>query len=259
MTDDAPHEVRRTIPRFKRSDLIVEEVRRWIVAEGLRAGDRLPKERELIELLDCSRGTVREALKVLESQGLIEILPGAKGGARIASVSYERTSRFLRSYLYFQPLTWAQVYRVREKLEPILAVSVVGKLSEEDFAALRQTLEICRMGIVGEVEPQRHRAAELDFHAILCAACPDPLLRFVCTFITDLLRDLMEKKNVIEALDSDFAKAALKYHAALIDAFDKGDRGAVERLMSEHIHDAGCMVTEREARFENSFLLEGQP
>src|SRR5690625_2577676 len=119
--NDICRKTRRPIPRLKRSDMIVEEVRRWIVVEGLKAGDSLPKERELIELLECSRGTVREALKVLESQGLIEISPGAKGGARVASVSYETTSRFLRNYLYFQPLTWAQVYRVREKLEPMLA------------------------------------------------------------------------------------------------------------------------------------------
>lgn len=257
--NDICRKTRRPIPRLKRSDMIVEEVRRWIVVEGLKAGDSLPKERELIELLECSRGTVREALKVLESQGLIEISPGAKGGARVASVSYETTSRFLRNYLYFQPLTWAQVYRVREKLEPMLAASVVGKLSEEDLAALRRTVEICRMGIAGDIEPQKHRAAELDFHAILCAACPDPLLRLVCSFITDLLRDLMEKKNVIEPLDSDFAKAALKYHAELIGAFERGDRRTVERLMAEHIHDAGGMLTEREIGFESSFLLEGKP
>jgi DNA-binding FadR family transcriptional regulator len=250
-------QVRRPIPRFKRADAIVEQIRRWIATKDLRPGDRLPQERQLIELFHSSRGTVREALKVLESQGLVEVLPGAKGGARIASVSYDHTSQFLRNYLYFQSLTWSQIYRVRERLEPMLAVTVVNHLTEEDFSALRQTIESCRLGIAGEIDPREHRAAELEFHAILCRACPDPLLQLLCNFISDLLRDFVEYRNVIEPRDSEFGRAALRYHSELLAAYEEGDRAQVERLMTEHIHHAGTLIGEKEFLVDAGVLLLG--
>ena len=75
--------MRRTInlPRQKRSDLMVEEIKRWIVAEGKKPGDRLPKERDLIAIFGVSKGTVRESLKSLEVQGLIRISNGPQRGS----------------------------------------------------------------------------------------------------------------------------------------------------------------------------------
>ena len=67
--------------RQKLSDVIVEDVKRWIVAERKQPGDRLPNEKELIELFGYSKSTVREALKALEVRGLIAIRTGPGGGA----------------------------------------------------------------------------------------------------------------------------------------------------------------------------------
>ena len=250
-----PEQVHRSIPRLKRSDLIVEEMKGWIVTRRMKAGDRLPQERELIEIFESGRGTVREALKVLESQGMVERVPGANGGARVATVSYEQTSQFLRNYLYFQPLSWAQIYRTRELLEPVLAGEVTGRLSEADFASLEATIDLCRHGVTGKIPPWKHRDAELEFHAILARACPDPMLRLIANFITDLLRDFSEHRNVIEPRDSAFAQSTLRHHTELLDAFRANDRARVESAMAEHIHDAGCLVSERESDFDGYFML----
>ena len=61
--------------RQQLSDVIVEDVKRWIVAERKQPGDRLPNEKELIELFGYSKSTVREALKALEVRGLGDLLP----------------------------------------------------------------------------------------------------------------------------------------------------------------------------------------
>ena len=244
----------------KRVDLIVEEIKRWIIAGDLRPGDRLPQEAELEKLLDSSRGTVREALKVLEAQGLINIVRGPKGGARISFVSYEKTSSAIRNFLFFQSLTWADVYRVREMLEPAMAVSVVDALTPDDISALRHTVEVCRSGVAGEVDPRTHRIAELEFHAVLARACPNPLLGLMSCFISDILRDLAiaDPHRIIPPRDSSFALEAIRFHGSLIDAFEAKDSDRVRALMSEHVHCGGRIVAQREEEIDQGKLLIGQ-
>lgn len=247
----------RKLPHKKRVDLIVEEVKRWIIAGELHPGDRLPQEAKLEELLDSSRGTVREALKVLEAQGLINIMRGPKGGARVSSVSYEKTSSALRNFLFFQPLTWSNVYRVREMLEPAMAASVVDILTPDDLHALRQTVEVCKQGVAGEIDPRTHRIAELEFHAVLARACPNPLLSLMSCFISDILRDLSmsDPHRIIPPRDSSFAVEAIKFHESLIEAFEARDTDRVHALMGEHVHCGGQIVTQREEEIDQGKLF----
>jgi DNA-binding FadR family transcriptional regulator len=257
MTLDEFERIRRPVPRFKRADALVDEIKQWIVIRGLKPGDRLPQEGKLIELLQSSRGTVREALKVLESEGLIEIVRGANGGARIAEVSYRTASQALRNYLYFQTPSWAQVYAVREKLEPRLAAEVVDVLTAADLEALKETIRICELGIEGQAPARAHRIAELEFHGILARASSDPLLGFLCRFINDLLRDLVlsDPREIIGPRDSEFAREALRFHSELIEAYEARDRERVRHLMEEHVHEAGCIVAARESDFDHGPLL----
>src|SRR5918992_6048708 len=69
------------------SELIVDQVRLLIRGRQLNPGDRLPAERELCERFGVSRVTVREALRVLEANGLVEIRVGARGGAFVTAPS----------------------------------------------------------------------------------------------------------------------------------------------------------------------------
>ena len=85
--------------RIKRADQIVESVKRWVVVNGKQPGDRLPNERELMAQFECSKGTVREALKSLEVQGLVSIKTGPNGGAVLERVPYEKASQLLRNFL----------------------------------------------------------------------------------------------------------------------------------------------------------------
>ena len=121
--------------RQKLSDVIVESVKRSIVTEALHPGDRLPTERELMEHFECSKGTAREALKALEVEGLVSTRTGPTGGAYLNQAGTEPASRALRNYLHFQPLDGEQVYPLRKVIEAELAVSVLGRLSEDAFTS----------------------------------------------------------------------------------------------------------------------------
>jgi DNA-binding FadR family transcriptional regulator len=243
------------VPRQKRSDLLVEQIKQWIVSHAMQPGDELPREKELIEKLGMSRGTVREALRALEFQGLVEISPGASGGARVASMSLQNASQLLRNYFYFRNPSWAEVYEMREMLEPSVAASAVGRLTAEQFQRLEASIETCARGGTRDSEVRAIRSAELEFHRIIVEACPNPLLRFQCHFINDLLADFAEYRDVIQADGEQFRQENLEAHLELAEALRHEDRAGVESLMRSHIHTAGCFVSEREERVQRSLLL----
>ena len=244
------------IPRRKRSDLVVEQVRRWIVTNRMQPGDPLPREKDLIEMLGAGRSTVREALKALEFQGLVEIVPGSGGGARVSSIGAGTASDFLRNYFYFEDLSWAQVYELREMIEPHVARSAAGHLSESQLDDLERSVATCAEGEpVNEAQRRAQRQAELDFHRILMAACPNPMIRFLGNFINDLLGDFAAYRDVIEPEGERFRQENLEAHRDLIDALRDGDTERAEALMHAHIHDAGCFLSAREADIERQLLL----
>lgn len=244
------------IPRQKRSDFVVQQIRRWIVSNRMQPGDPLPREKELIERLGAGRSTVREALRALEFQGLVEIVPGSGGGGRVSSIGADTASEFLRNYFYFENLSWAQVYELREMIEPQVARAVAGHLDEAQLVELERSVACCAESAPEtEAERRAHRRAELDFHRILMDACPNPMIRFIGNFINDLLGDFAAYRDVIEPESERFRQENLEAHRALIEALRDGDSDRAGALMHEHIHDAGCFLSAREADIERQLLL----
>ena len=88
--------------RQKLSDVIVESVKRSIVTDALKPGDRLPTERELMESFQCSKGSAREALKALEVEGLVNTRTGPSGGAYLNQAGTEPASCSTCCEVFFQ-------------------------------------------------------------------------------------------------------------------------------------------------------------
>lgn len=242
--------------RIKRADQIVEEVKRWIVGNRKRPGDRLPPEKELMELFACSKGTIREALKSLEVQGLVSVRTGPRGGAVLASVPLDTAMQLLRNYLHFQHPTGAQIYALRKQLEPVLAVRVCGRLSVEQLERLDALVHQCEATPADFEERRAHRIAELEFHNVLAEACDDPLLSFICRFINDLIRDLVIYKKVLLPEQVEFSRSNLEHHRALIAAYRREDATAVGDIMTRHMAAAERFNLELDGQLDETFLIE---
>lgn len=239
--------------RQKLSDVIVEDVKRWIVAERKQPGDRLPNEKELIELFGYSKSTVREALKALEVRGLIAIRTGPGGGAYLQQVSVDHASEPLRNFLHFHHLDGHHIYQLRKVLEPELAVSVVGRLEPAQLARLEENIRLCTREPTNEDELRTQRVAELEFHSMLAESCPNPVLSFMCRFLNDLLRDLVVYKNALD--HRHFGETNVDFHTQLLAAYRKPDADEVRRLMTEHMVDAEVHMHEMEAHIGVKQLL----
>jgi GntR family transcriptional regulator, transcriptional repressor for pyruvate dehydrogenase complex len=248
--------MRRTVnlPRQKRSDLMAEEIKRWIVTEGKRPGDRLPKERDLIAIFGVSKGTVRESLKSLEVQGLIRLQTGPNGGAYISDVSYEVTAELLGNYFFFAEVGAKEIYSLRKLIEPELAYQALPTLSVETIAKLRETLTICEEQPRDQEQLRLQRTAELEFHNILADACPNVMLSFMCKFINQFLAEMLTYKGMYVGDQDHIRNENLDAHRKIMAAIGEKDAEGLRQAMKEHMFDCECHVVELEAVVTSKFL-----
>jgi GntR family transcriptional regulator, transcriptional repressor for pyruvate dehydrogenase complex len=117
--------------------LLAEAIAEAIVSRGLRPGDRLATEAEMIAEYEVGRATLREALRVLEAQGLIEVRVGAGGGPFVARPDTHRLARMLSLLLRMSDVTLREVLDARLIIEPALAGQAAQRRQEAHMLALR--------------------------------------------------------------------------------------------------------------------------
>lgn len=240
--------------RLKRTDDIAERIKDLIVEQSLGPGDRLPNERELIDQFHASKSTVREALKALETQGLIRSRTGPGGGTFVAQLSGSRAMELLGNYFFFRQPSIGDIYAVRIKLEPELAASVIGHLTETDYETLQRTMRLYEMPPRDRGEEYQQRLAELDFHSVLAELCPNPILGFICGFMHNLLRNLTICRHIYGSPNPELRETGLHYQIQLIRALKAEDADAARRIMREHMESARRYLEGSEAEFTRGFL-----
>lgn len=240
--------------KVKLSDAVAEDILRWSYLKGLGPGDRLPQEKELTEIFDCSRGTLREALKALEVQGLVTMVTGPKGGPRLTRVTEDRAMKLLTTFFYFQKLDSRSIYEVRIMIEPLMVRAAIDHLTEEDFDALRQSVEVCERGHEGKVDAATHRAAEIQFHHTIAHRVPNPFLRFFCIFVNHALYSMITPKAVAHGEMDPFSDHVIHAHQDIILALERRDADAAADLMLEHLVTASKMVEDMELSFHRTLF-----
>lgn len=244
------------VQRQKLSDLATDEIKHWIMVSNMQAGDRLLPEAELMERLGIGKGTMREALKSLEVQGVIRVSAGAGGGASVTAVTYEKTAELLSNYFYFEKLEAPEIYKLRCIVEPEMAANVVGLLTEEHFQRLEKSIANCCSEPEDAEDRRRQRVEELNFHNILAELCPNPLLSFICRFINKLLIDLVVFKKMYQVKQKMIAEENHAAHSNLLDAYRREDVDAVRRIMQDHMSECSVHIIELEAEVQSRFLGE---
>jgi DNA-binding FadR family transcriptional regulator len=152
---------------------VQEEIRRYILAHGLRAGDPLKPEAELARLFGVSRNSVREAVKALESTGVLETRRGS--GVYVRAFSFEPLlDNLLYGLMHDQDQhALAELLELRKVLETALIGDAMSALTEDSLAALREVLEEMRKRANGEdsiLEQDR------EFHRLLFADLGNAML-----------------------------------------------------------------------------------
>jgi GntR family transcriptional repressor for pyruvate dehydrogenase complex len=125
----------------KLTAVVADMLRRKIISGELNEGDNLPNEPELMKQLGVSRPTLREALRVLESESLIRPRRGSRTGAEVCAPSVELSARYMGFVLQHSGVTIEDVLKARGLVEPPLAGLVAASRSAKAVAALRDALK----------------------------------------------------------------------------------------------------------------------
>lgn len=243
--------------RRKRTEIIAEAVKAYIASHGLKPGDRLPQEPELIEALSASKGTIREALRGLEAQGLIQTRTGPGGGAFISEVSDSRAMELLGNYFFFKPPTIHDIYEARKALWPSLVTSLEEVLDEEAFECLETMMTYYDHPPASLEEERIQRIKELEFHLVLVDYCPNPLLAMMCRFPLRLLMSLTVCQKIYNQPYPELRESGYHYQRQLIDALRQRDMEEARHIVSQHMQAAQDLMEAREAVLERAFFKAG--
>ncbi|MEQ8396111.1 FadR/GntR family transcriptional regulator [Thalassobaculum sp.] len=254
MTDQVVPKSSAGLPRQRRRETISEQIKDMIYERGLRPGERLPAERELMEQFQASKGSIREALSALRSQGLIRTRTGPGGGVFLTEIGPQRAMALLSSYFLFRTPTVTDIYDVRCEMEPELAASVAGRLSEADLARLERTMRVYDAPSSTGEEEYAQRMAELDFHTVLAELCPNPVLGLFCGFLQTLLREMAVCRSIYDDPHPVLRDTALHYQIQLMRALKAGDADAARAVMAEHMAAARDYMVRMEASIAGRFL-----
>lgn len=216
-----------SIKKTRVSEDIVGQLK-GLIAEGkLRSGDKLPSERELSEQFEVSRPSVREAIRALESMGLLEARQGE--GTYVAS-SVEALVQPLAHAIEREENAIHEMFEVRRLLEPQLAALAAGRAGAAELEELQDIVE----------KQARHVAeggtgAELDtaFHATLARAAKNTLLLRLNDTLVDCLRD--SRRHSLETPER--PRRSLAGHQAILRALQGRDPRAAHRAMLKHLEE----------------------
>lgn len=245
-----------TEPKRSRPARVADQIKDWVVAQRLKKGDRLPGEAEMIDRFGMAKGTIREAMRLLEAQGLVTTRTGPGGGSFVGEVSEERARALLGNYFYFKDLTVADIYQIRRALEPEVAASLAGKLSEADLAELEALVsQYAAPAATAEEEREQH-VDSLKFHAVLARHSDNALLAFLIRFMAQILSDLTVYRKLYAPHNHELWESGRNHQIALIAALREGRAEDARTIMADHMATAQRFMEAQEAEVMKRFIAE---
>jgi len=208
---------------------VVAQIRAALDVGELLPGDRLPSERELAEQLGVSRVTVRDALRILEANGLVAIRVGAHGGAFVTAPEPDHVSEGLANLLMMSQVSPADITEARMIFELGALKLVCERATPAD---LEDLTEICDRSEEALRQGTFDVALSAEFHVRLAQSAHNVAVRLVTeAFQEPMLRSLVRAK----AIDPHMGDPGVHEHRRLVAAIADRDVRAAKRIMSTHL------------------------
>lgn len=212
-------------------DFVVNSVKELLLARKILPGDRLPAEMELAKLLSVSRGSVREAMKILSALGVVEVKRG--DGTYVASSS----GAALFDPLLFRLIVSQPDFRELKEFRQILELNVVRLAIRNAGDAQLQALRDCyesMQGLKGKPvkEYEELLTYDLEFHNLLGQACGNGPLETIYRFVMQYFKSYIGQSL---RRQSSFSADSVQAHAKILQAVAARDIAAAEQAVIESL------------------------
>jgi DNA-binding FadR family transcriptional regulator len=214
----------------KASDVLAGHLREQILSGALAEGAALPVERELAASVGLGRGTVRDALRTLEIEGLIVTRPGRSGGSFVRRPDMQTFERSLNALIGGGSVRFRSLLEAREALEPAAARLAAHNRTDNDLTVLDQASERL-VSCVNDIP--RFLVANVDWHLAVSAASHNEVIQAIVSSLAKVLL----KSTEIESFNSEKTmKATIRVHDRVVEAIRRRDADEAGRLMTAHVH-----------------------
>lgn len=234
----------------KAAELVANYLREQIIKNAIPEGDTLPHEAEMVAQFNVSRPTLREAFRILESEGLITISRGSRG-ARVHLPKVEIVARHLGVLLQARGVMLDDVYRARALIEPPAARLVAERNDPDDIARLQQIVESEQTSLEDD---GRFSLASNEFHRLLVQLAGVQTV----SLIVDMLNEMLERHLLslyLTAARADMRMASkrksLKAQQKLLGLLQAGDAQEAETFWRQHLSAVGAAIASLQKTNQN--------
>lgn len=224
------------VRKTKVYEQIAQQLQRMILDGLMKVGDKLPPERELAEMLQVSRGSLRDAIHTLELMGLVEARQGE--GTVVCNPSANSLINPLATVLLRQRELIGDLLEFRRMIEPTLAARAAANAADQELAFMEDILRRQK-----EKVDQGELAIEEDseFHYSIARAAGNSVVLKVLDAFMDLLRESRERSLQLEGR----LQKSYTGHRRILNAIRRHDAPAAEAAMRQHIDEVEGIVLDK--------------
>lgn len=225
------------VPRRTKASVLIAHMLASRAAE-LEPGDALPPERVLIEELQVGRSTLREALRLLELQGIVTIKAGPGGGPIVARPDHRPLAHTLSLALQTAEVTFQELVETRRMIEGDLANLAAVNADEEDIAALHKSVEDME---ATRADEEAFLAENLNFHELLSTAARNRMLGLFYASLKEI-----SDGHIMGVSYSKGSRAqTVKDHREIAEAVASGDGERARKAMTDHLSEFEAYIRRR--------------
>jgi len=211
---------------------VQEQLKLYIIESNLKYGDLLPTEKELSRKLGVSRTAIREALKVIETLGIIETKHGV--GRFVRNFNYEAILKNLPYNLKLDINAFRDIFEVRLCLESWFIAKDINKYTSSDINELKELLDNMEEQIRSNVEEEHLVSMHSTFHTLLYKNSQNKLLIDLIRMFSTIQRNLVLKHRYKTKDRLQF----VKLHLMIIKAIEAKDSYLAQKMLREHFAEA---------------------
>ncbi|WP_137120078.1 FadR/GntR family transcriptional regulator [Segeticoccus rhizosphaerae] len=232
MGEGAQFEQVRPVRLYQR---IVEQIEGALAQGELKPGERLPSERELVTQFGASRSTVREALRVLESNGVVRSRPGDPNGPEILPFSTQGLTKQITRLTQVDEVGLGELISFRMILDGSANMLAARLRTQDELASMEATIEVMRETI--DLGYEEFSEADVAFHDAIARVSRNSLIQVCNQVVRGVVLSLISDKISRSRNSKALMRQSLHHHEEVLEAIRAGDGPAAARISRRNLYD----------------------